>query len=175
MKLVRRRRAPNPAQRAYKIFRLALRGLVAQRVARRAFKTYRFARRLPLLIGGGAIAFLLLRKLRGGNSQATPSEPWTAPPVTPPAPIQTAGSGTPAPTTAAETAGAEAAGTAEPVTPATTTVEPAEPEAIGADAKGGPDLPSEGDGAPDPDLSASAAATDAGTTGGGSKAIDDDA
>jgi len=149
MKLLRRRKSPSPAQRGYKIFRLALRGLVAQRVARKAFKGYKFARRLPLLIGIGAIGYLLLRTLRGSGTQATPSDTWSAPPVTPPAPIQTSGSG--------NATRATAASAAEETAPAA------------------PDVPEvEGDGAPDPDLSASAAATDAGTTDGGSKAVDDD-
>ena len=162
MKLPGRRRSPHPAERAHKILSMVLRGLIAQRVARRTFRhgrrTYKLARRLPLLIGGGVIAFLLARKLRGSDAQSTPSETWTAPPVTPPAPIQTSGTGTSAPD-------------AEPEDVPPT---PASPQA-GVESTGGPDLPSESDGAPDPDLSASVAATDAGTTGGGTKAVDDDA
>ena len=166
MKLPGRSSSPPPAERTHNIFRIALRALVAQRMARRTAKhglrTYKFVRRLPWLIGSAVIGFLLFRKLRGSETPATPSEPWTAPPVTPPAPIQTSGTGnsTPEPEPEPEP---------EDVPPT-----PAAPQA-GVEAKGGPDLPSEGDGAPDPVLSASAAATDAGTTGGGTKAVEDDA
>ena len=54
MKLLRRKREPTPVQRVLDILRAAVRGLVAVRVARSAFKTYKFARRLPLLIALGA-------------------------------------------------------------------------------------------------------------------------
>ena len=145
MKLPGTSSSPHPAERTHNIFRIALRALVAQRMARRTAKhglrTYKFVRRLPWLIGSAVIGFLLFRKLRGSETPATPTEPWTAPPVTPPAPIQTSGTGN---------------GTIDP------------------DPAPAPDLPSESDGAPDPDLSAAAAATDAGTTEGGSKAVGED-
>jgi hypothetical protein len=148
MKLIRRRRSPTPADRAFKITKLAVRGLVAQRVARTTVKTAKWVRRLPVIAGAAGIGYLALKKLRGSGDGGSP-ETWTAPPAAPPSappttpppnPVETAGTGTPAPET-------------------------------GPEAGGGPDVPSEGDGAPDPDLPA-AAATDAGTTGGGSEAVE---
>jgi hypothetical protein len=91
MKLLRRKPPePNAAQKALSVVKLAARGLVVQRVARNAFGAYKFARRLPMLIGGAVVAVFALKKLRGSGDDAGP-ETWTAPPSTPaPAPIQTA-------------------------------------------------------------------------------------
>ena len=149
MKLIRRRKSPNPAQKAFNVVRLALKGLVAQRVARNAFRLYKFGRRLPLVIGGAVVGIFALKKLRGSGDQGGP-ETWTAPPATPaPPPIQTS-----------------------PVATAATGTPPVEGPEVG----GGPEVPaSEGDGAPDPDIEIAAAATDAGTTGGGSGAVAEDA
>lgn len=123
MKLIRRKRKPTPAQKALDIARTGVRGLVAVRLARSAFKTYRFARRLPLLIGLGAVGAVIARKLRGGGdaqtetwSPATPGTPATtgapspAPELTP-NPAETAGTGTPP-------VGGDDAGAAAPQAPA---------------------------------------------------------
>ena len=157
MTLIRRRKSPNPAQKGINIVRLALRGLVVQRIARNALRLYKLGRRLPLLIGGAVVAIFALKKLRGSGDQGGP-ETWTAPPSTPaPAPIKTAPEPAESPVETAATG--------------TPPVEESGPEVAGA-----PEVPeSEGDGAPDPDIEIAAAATDAGTTDGGSDAVADDA
>lgn len=85
MKLIRRKKQPTPLERALGFVKLGVRGLVVVRVARNALKTYRFARRLPLLLGGGAVAALVLRKVRGGGSAQPETFQATAPPAPKPA------------------------------------------------------------------------------------------
>ena len=100
MKLIRRRKSKHPVQKALDVVRLAVRGIIAVRVARNAHKTYKFARRLPLLLVGAGIAVLVVRKLRGGGD----SEPvsYESPPSAAPRPTPTP---TPTPTPAPESAG----------------------------------------------------------------------
>ena len=181
MKLLRRKPPePNAAQKALSVVKLAARGLAVQRIARNAFGAYKFARRLPMLIGGAVVAVFALKKLRGSGNDAGP-ETWTAPPSTPPAPIQTAPAAAtptppPAPETPAATTPGSAAAAEKPAEPATT---PDDESPVETAATGTPpvdpetDLPpaADVDGAADPDITIAAAATDAGTTGGGSDAV----
>jgi hypothetical protein len=105
MKLIRRRRSPSFPDRVLKISKLAVRGLVAQRVARSLVKAVKWIRRLPVMIGGAAVGYLALKKLRGSGDGGGP-ETWTAPPSAPPPnPIQTAATGTSAPETGPEAGG----------------------------------------------------------------------
>ncbi len=100
MKLIRRKKKPTPAQQALEYVKLGVRGLVAVRVARNAFKTYKFARKLPLIAAGLAIAALVARKARsGGGGDATEAQ-WTPPstaqePSSPSVPSTPAASTTP--------------------------------------------------------------------------------
>lgn len=195
MKLIRRRRSPAPPEKAFNVVKLALRGLAVQRIARNAFKAYKLVRRLPVIIGGAAVAAFALKKLRGSGDGGP--ETWTAPPTAPaPEPIQTAGgtavastpsTATPPPSTASEPAtpasgvSADAGSSTSGEGSATGEESPVETAAVGTppvgpEAEGGPSVPSiESDGAPDPDIAAAAAATDAGTTDGGSAAASGEA
>jgi hypothetical protein len=115
MTLIRRRQSKHPVQKALDLVRLAVRGIVAVRVARNAHKTYKFARRLPLLLGGAAIAVLVARKLRGGKD----SEPVTyeSPPPAAPRPASAPAAQAPAPASepaAAPTPTPESAGDGAP-------------------------------------------------------------
>ena len=95
MKLIRRKRTPTTAQRSLDVVRTAVRGLVAQRVARSAFRTYKLVRKLPLLLALGAaaagIAALARKRKAGGAPEAetwapTPATPASTPPSSPPSP-----------------------------------------------------------------------------------------
>ena len=101
-----RRKSPNPAERALGFVRLGLKGLVAQRVARKAYKGYKLGRKLPVVLGLSAVAFVVARRAKGGASEPAPA-PYTPPASTP----------TPAPTPRSEPAApiASANGAAEPV------------------------------------------------------------
>lgn len=169
MKLIRRRQSPNPAQKTFNVVRLALRGLVVQRIARNAFRLYKFGRRLPLMVGGAVVGAFALKKLRGSGDGGGP-ETWTAPPATPaPEPIQT--SAPSAPSSSADSSAPD-----EPSSPVETAATGTPPvEDIGPETVGGPEVPATEDGAPDPDIVSGVAATDAGTTGGGSGAAAEDA
>jgi hypothetical protein len=101
MKLIRRTRKPSPAEQVLGYARLGLRGLVAQRVARRAYRNYKFARRLPVLIGVAALAAFVAKKLKGGEEAATPATPAESPPPQP----QAAPAEAPAPAPAASASG----------------------------------------------------------------------
>jgi hypothetical protein len=111
MKLIRRSKSQPPAQKALGIARLALRGLVAQRVARKAFKGYKLARKLPLVIAGGAVAAFAAKKARGRGGQG-PHDFATTPP--PPQPVPTG----PDPELTPDLSGAPAADGAPDVSPA---------------------------------------------------------
>jgi hypothetical protein len=81
MKLIRRKPKPTPAQQALGVVSKVVRGLAAVRVARSAYGTYRFARRLPLVLGGlGVVAggVVLARKLKGGSGEPQ-TETWAPP------------------------------------------------------------------------------------------------
>ena len=129
MKLISRKKKPTPVQKALGFVKLGVRGLVLVRVARNAFKTYKFARRLPLILGGGAVVALVLKKLRGGGDAQPAAQTWqptpatTTPAASPPAapapstpaaaaptatsngapnPVETAATGSPEPTNVPE-------------------------------------------------------------------------
>jgi hypothetical protein len=67
MKLIRRKKQPTPLQQALGYAKLGVRGLVVVRVARNAFKTYKFAQKLPFILGGAAIAAFIAKKARSGG------------------------------------------------------------------------------------------------------------
>jgi hypothetical protein len=115
MKLIGRRKSKTPVQQVLDYLRLALRALVAARVARTALKGYRFARRVPYLIAAGAVIAVAVKLLRGKREQETTYEP--------PAPVTSATSPTTAPPApeAAATAAAPAGGVSEaPASPGST-------------------------------------------------------
>jgi hypothetical protein len=89
MNLIRQRRSKPPAHKGLDLVRLAIKGLVAQRVARRAHKTYKFTKRLPYIVGLGAVAGVVavaLKKLSGHKAEV-PAAPAAAPAPSPaPAP-----------------------------------------------------------------------------------------
>ena len=78
MKLIRRKKKPTPLEQALGYAKLGVRGLVAARLARNAFKTYKFARKLPFIVGAAAIAALVLKKKRGGGGDTSEAQ-WTPP------------------------------------------------------------------------------------------------
>ena len=85
MKLIpRRKKDPTPLEQGLTIFSKVFKALAAVRVARGALKGYRFAKRLPLLIGGGVAALFAARKLRGSSSDAPSAT--SSMPTPPPAP-----------------------------------------------------------------------------------------
>ena len=118
MSLIRRTPDKKPHDHGLKALALLLRALVAQRVARKAYRGYKWSKRLPFIVGGTAIvAFLLgrLQKRRGGEDTSAPtttaSHPSTtttaasSPPATTPSTPTPTGSPTavtPAPTAAAD-------------------------------------------------------------------------
>ena len=83
MSLIRRKPEKKPHDHGLKAVGLVVRALVAQRLARKAYKGYKWTRRLPFIVGGTAIvAFLLgrLQKRRSGGddtSATTTSHPST--------------------------------------------------------------------------------------------------
>ncbi len=144
MKLIRRKQSKPPARKALDIVALVARALMAQRVARKAVKHgargYRWARRLPYLLGGAAIvaAIAKLRSRSGGGSQANQ-------PYQPPAPVTSSTAPTPAPTpaspAAAETSPPPPEAPEAPVSPELNAEGPeaaAPPELAGATDDGAP-------------------------------------
>ena len=112
MSLIGRKKDKKRHDDGLRAFALLLRALVAQRVARKAYKGYRWTRRLPYLLGGAAIVAFVARKTQqktGGASDAgyAPSAPapsTTVPVSTPSTPTPTGAptAVTPAPTAAAD-------------------------------------------------------------------------
>jgi hypothetical protein len=96
MKLIRRKQEPHATQKAANAARLAAKGLMMQRVARkgarRAAKGYKWTRRLPYLLGGavvvGGAAKLMGRKKEAPAPQKSypPPAPAPEPPRKPEAP-----------------------------------------------------------------------------------------
>ena len=131
MTLIGRRKKKNVPEQVLGYVKLGLKGLVAQRIARNAYKGYKWTRRLPFLLAGGAIVAFVARKAMQKKSDAsdagiTPSAEHpsttataaTSPPATTPTTPTPTGSPTavtPAPTAAADGAPAtesEASGAA---------------------------------------------------------------
>jgi hypothetical protein len=84
MKLIRRKRKPTPTQQGLDILKNVVRGLAAVRVARSAFKTYKFARHLPqiaiaLAVGGAVFAATRRLKQRGAGRRPRRWSPSTSP------------------------------------------------------------------------------------------------
>jgi len=132
MSLIRRKPEKKPHDHGLRAVALLARALVAQRVARKAYKGYKWTRRLPFIVGGAgivAVAAFFARKAQqksGGSSDAgsTPAPASTttspgAPASTPSTPTPTGAptAVTPAPT--AEADGAPAGGASEEPEPKT--------------------------------------------------------
>ena len=127
MSLIRKKQDKKPHEHGLRAFALLLRALVAQRVARKAYRGYRWTRRLPFIAAGAAVIAFVVRKTQqktGGASDAgapTPSSTSTstsstpsassAPASTPSTPTPT---GSPTAVTPAPTATADGAAEPEP-------------------------------------------------------------
>jgi hypothetical protein len=84
MRLIRRRRKPNTAQKALGYVRTSAKLLVAQRVARRAFKGFKFSRRVAPLAALAGIGLLAKKKLSRRQEAVYEPGPVDAPaPATP--------------------------------------------------------------------------------------------
>jgi hypothetical protein len=125
MSLIRRKPEKKPHDHGLKAVALVVRALVAQRLARKAYKGYKWTRRLPFIVGGTAIVAFLLglllkKRSSGGADQSAP--PTTA---SHPSTTETAASSPPAttPTTPTPT------GSPTAVTPAPTAAADGAPEA----------------------------------------------
>lgn len=68
--ILRRKKQPTTFERAAGFVKLGAKGLAAQRVARRAAKSYRFTKRAVPLAGLAAIGAVVAKKLRGGGDEA---------------------------------------------------------------------------------------------------------
>jgi hypothetical protein len=86
MKLIRRKKSTPPAQKAVNVVRLAAKGLVLQRIARKGVRRaawgYRWTRRIPYLLGGAAAAAALSKLL--GRKKEAPLPAQAPPPPEPP-------------------------------------------------------------------------------------------
>ena len=78
MSLISRKQKPTAGDRVLAVVRYGVQALVAQRVARKAYKGYKWTRRLPVLLIGGGIVFVVVRKAKGGSS-SEPAQPYTPP------------------------------------------------------------------------------------------------
>ena len=141
MKLLRRKSEPTTAEKVLAIFGKVVKALAAVRAARTAYGTYKFARRLPLLVGGAAVVggiVFAARKLRGGGDSGQ-VETWSPPaPASSPSPSSSssstpAGTG-PGPGPELTPNPAETAGTGSP----SPDLEPATPPSVSAE--GGEDV-----------------------------------
>lgn len=82
MKLIpRRKKDPTTLEKSLTIVSKVFQALAAVRMARGALKGYRFAKRLPLLVGGAVAAVFAAKKLRGGSEPSTSSSMPTPPPA----------------------------------------------------------------------------------------------
>jgi hypothetical protein len=127
MKLIRRKRKPTPTQQGLDILKKVVRGLAAVRVARTAFKTYKFARHLPqiafaLVLGGAVFAAARRLKQRGAGPETETWSPSTSPAPSPPpassAPVASAATnGGGAPIAADAGAAGDAAGADQDTSP----------------------------------------------------------
>lgn len=95
MKLIpRRKKDPTTLEKSLAIFSKVFQALAAVRMARGALRGYRFAKRLPLLVGGAVVAAFAAKKLRGGSGPDSAAAPAPSPsssatsevPTPPPAP-----------------------------------------------------------------------------------------
>lgn len=81
MKLIpRRKKSPTPFERATGFVKLGVKGLVVQRAARRAVRTYKFVRRAVPIAALAAVGAAIAKKVRGGGdtSPATSYAPPAA-------------------------------------------------------------------------------------------------
>jgi hypothetical protein len=160
MKLIPRRKKNQPTtfERVTGFVKLGVKGLAVQRLARKAFRRYKFTKRAVPLAGLAAIGAVVLKKLRGGGASSTPSYSAGA--------SAGAASGQSAATSAA------AAATAATGTPPATNGATAGPDVSDAlDDAGvegsGPDTPKE--------AAAPGVGDESGTTGSGAGEASDDA
>ena len=87
MKLIpRRKKQPTTLEKSLAIFSKVFQALAAVRLARGALKGYRFAKRIPLLLGGAAVAAFAAKKLREGSGTPDAPAPSSSMPTPPPAP-----------------------------------------------------------------------------------------
>jgi hypothetical protein len=100
MSLIPGRKQSKPKHdRALVIVRLLTRALVAQRVARKAHKGYKWTRRMPYILAGGAIAALVARTALQRGQSSTPEQAGFTPPTpATPSPAAPAAASTPTPT-----------------------------------------------------------------------------
>ena len=112
MSLIRRKKTTKPHEHGLRGLALVLKALVAQRVVRKAYKGYKWTRRLPFIAAAAAIVAFVVRKTQqktggasdAGFTQPSPSTSSSPPASTPSTPTPT-GSPTavsPAPTAAAD-------------------------------------------------------------------------
>ena len=95
MKLIpRRKQTPSTFERVVGYAKLGVKGLAAQRFARRVFRGYKFTRRAVPLAGLAALGAVIARKARGGSAPATPSYSPPPSPSTTPSPVSTSATGT---------------------------------------------------------------------------------
>ena len=161
MKPIRRKKKPTPAQQALDYAKLAVRGLVAVRVARSAFSTYKLARKLPFVLGGLALGGVVIKLLRGRGKDSSEAQ-WTPPstaqePSSPSVPSGTA-NGAPKAAAPADTAGTGSTPPAPPSPPVETSATGSSPASIEPEAPTAPPV----DVADDPATAAPAGATDDG-------------
>jgi len=113
MSLIRRKPEKKPHDHGLRAVALLARGLMAQRVARKAYTGYKWTRRIPFLLGGAAIAAVVAGLLKrksdaGGTTPSTPAPSTTstaasspsAPTPSTPTPTGSPTAVTPAPTAA---------------------------------------------------------------------------
>jgi hypothetical protein len=108
MKLIpRRKQQPTTFERVASYVKLGAKGLAAQRVARRTFRTYKFTRRALPLAGLAAIGAVVAKRFGGGGGETAPSGPpapsATPAPSTPPPSAASGASDTPPPGDASRT------------------------------------------------------------------------
>ena len=110
MKLIGRRKKKSPFEQGFAVLRLALNGLAAQRVARSAYKGYKWTRRLPLLLAGAAIVAFIVRKATQSSGEPPEDAGYTppAPPPSAPIPSTPTPTGSPSAVSPAPTAAADA-------------------------------------------------------------------
>jgi hypothetical protein len=81
MKLIRRRKkSPTPFERATGFVKLGVKGLVVQRAARRAVRTYKFAKRAVPIAALAAVGAAIAKKVRGGGETSSGTS-YTPPPA----------------------------------------------------------------------------------------------
>jgi hypothetical protein len=73
MTLIGRKKTKSPLEQVLEYLGLVLKALVAQRVARKAHKGYKRARRVPLVLVALVIVAIVLRKKQQSSADAEPA------------------------------------------------------------------------------------------------------